>query len=693
MGRIWLQGRSQSGKTTALVNQIKTWVEAQDCRAIAVPGLLVLAANNRNQWDLATRLQTELNGTYPFTSKTAIAFIQDEVKLFWPLIATPLELKGDLPLRLRPEMEQKLARELWVDTLGTWELPPNERYQNRLVRRLLDLLFLAGAAGIGAEEIPQRLHQGNLSLLTGLTAMAGFGDRLTAFTATAGELILQWRDWCLERGFLTYGILYELYGQHLLPNKTYRASLGQRFRAIFADDVQDYPAIAQAIAMVLLDQGCHAVFTENPVGRVRLGLGADPDHWQNLSKCCQVIALEREAGLAGSLGAQVQGYLDHRALGKRLPTQMQSIQAIARAQLLTRVTEQIQHLVKDQGVAPGDIAIIAPGLDEVARYTLMDGLAAANIPLEPLQEQRPLYSSPWGRSLVTLLALIYPGCGRLIYGADVAEMLILLSQTPQGKPAIDPVRAGLLVDYCFQPDPERPQLLPVATMARGDRLGYQASTAYTQICQWFHQAQTTDALTPQGVLETLNRAIQDFYLQKLSPDYGQLATFRELMETAQHFWQCGDRLHQNLSISAQIREFIQLLQEDTITTNPRPQQQFNHQPRNAVTLATIFQYRGDRRRHPYQFWLDVGSRLWEKGGAATLFGYGVFLKNWDGQPWSITAEQKGDRQRLQDIVQDLLARTDIQIYLCHSDFGTNGSEQLGPLYPLLQATEEKITLL
>ncbi|MBV5261824.1 hypothetical protein FLX56_25760 [Synechococcus moorigangaii CMS01] len=688
MGAIWLRGRSRSGKTTALVARLQAWVEGQDQQAIALPGLLVLAASNRQQRELADLVQQKMGGRYPFVSKTPVGFMADEVELFLPLIDAELGFTPRFPLRLRPEMEQKLARELWSETLEMWDFPSNERWQNRLVRRLLDLLFLAGAAGIEAEQIPQRLIQGNLSLLSETVALAEGGDPLETVAETAGQLIVQWRDWCLARGFLTYGIIYGLYQQYLLNNAQYRTSLGQRFGAIFADDVQDYPAIAKDLATVLLDQNCTGVFTENPVGRVRLGLGADPDAWEEVAQRCEIVDLGQTAGLEKSLGTQVQTFLARPGFGGQLPGAIQSIQTISRAQLLTKVSKQIRTLVQVQGVSPAAIAIIAPGLDEVARYTLLENLAAAAIPLVPLQEQRPIYSSPWGRSLITLLALLYPGSGRLIQGQDVAEMLIMLSQTAAEKPLIDPVRAGLLVDYCFQPDPEHPQLLPIETMPRGDRLGYQASHAYTEIRQWIQQTQATGNLSPQGILQTLNRAIQVFYLQKLPPHYDQLAALRELSETAQHFWQCGDRLERAQPITAQLTALLQLIQAETLTANPRPQYNFNHQLPDGITLATIFQYRAARLHHPYQFWLDAGSQLWEKGGAATLFGYGVFLRNWDGQPWSMATAQKGDRQRLQDITQDLLARTDTQIYLCHSDFDTNGSEQLGPLYPLIQAAQE-----
>ena len=57
-----------------------------------------------------------------------------------------------------------------------------------------------------------------------------------------GELLLLWRKWCLERGLLTYGLIYELYWRYLLPNPKYQQHLTNRYQAVFADDVDDYPS-------------------------------------------------------------------------------------------------------------------------------------------------------------------------------------------------------------------------------------------------------------------------------------------------------------------------------------------------------------------------------------------------------------------------------------------------------------------
>ena len=106
-----------------------------------------------------------------------------------------------------------------------------------------------------------------------------------------GDLLLDWRSWCLQRGLLSYGIIYELYWRYLLPNATYQAHLVRRYQAIFADDVDDYPAIARDLFELLIDRGAFAVFTYNPDGKIRLGLNADPNYLEGLANRCQIEEL------------------------------------------------------------------------------------------------------------------------------------------------------------------------------------------------------------------------------------------------------------------------------------------------------------------------------------------------------------------------------------------------------------------
>jgi hypothetical protein len=695
---LWITGTTRSGKTNRLITEFSQWVRKQSIQQSKllhpqdgiVSAILAFAANNDNRRELADRLSEEIEGTYPIICKTPVGFITDEVTLFWPLIFEQLSIKAQFPLRLRPETEQELATNLWREE-SDWSVLTKANGEYRFVRQTLDLLQLAGASGIAPEEIPTILEQGFPDL-----------SENNLLYPRMGELLLKWRNWCLNRGLLTYGIIYEIYWRYLLLSPQYQKHLTQRHQIIFADDTDDYPAIAKDLFELLLDQDVRGVFTYNADGQIRLGLNADPNYLKQIAQRCQVVKLE---GAGESEQHNQSNYIDlavqlvtENTYGLSLPQTIQSIQTISRAELLRATTQNILETVKEDKVQPSDIAIIAPGLDEIGRYTIMEILSAQGIAVTLVNEQRPLISSPTVRALLTLMALVYPGIGKLVDRDAIAEMLTILSQNSvEGKliPHIDLVRAGLLADYCYYVDPECPDLLPIESFPRWDRLGNQGATAYQKICDWIEsnrEQQQQQCYVSPAIF--LNLAIAHFIGKTESITHNTLSALRELMETAQHYWEVDRRLRQiQPSLQTQavtVANFITLLRRGTITANPRRHSQFAS-PESAVSLATIFQYRSLRTAHRRQYWLDAGSPLWEQGGAATLFGAPLFLQQWSGHSWMPDDQYNMDRERLQRIVRDLLGRVSEKVILCHSDLGVNGTEQMGALFPLVQASRQFVS--
>ena len=686
------------------------------------PQILILAANAENRINLMDRISEATSEQYPYHSTTPLGFFEDEVILFWPLLIQALDLRGQFPLRLRPETEQELAGRFWRPQIEKLQQPGVSL--ERMIRRTLDLFQLAAFSCTPTEEIGMILQQGFEEV------GAGSPSALGNFYANIVELLQQWRDWCWQRGLLTYGIITELYWRYLLPNSTYQQHLIHRYPFVFADDVDEYPAITYQLFNFLLDNGSVGVFTYNPDGAIRLGLGGDPEYLAQLQTRCQIEALDAAHNLAQEIGEPivelvVDNYLNNSIY--QLPTYFQSIQTRSRAALLRETAEAIVKDINLGIVKPEEVAIIAPGLDAIARYSLISILNHDGIAVESLKEQRPLISYPMIRALLSILTLVYPGLGRLVDRDAVAEMLVVLSQRSitkgekeidsqenlQKTNDIDPVRAGLLADRCFYPDITHPRLLPIQTFSRWDRVGYRATRVYNQILEWIEKQRTQQQQRqlPNPIF-LLDRAIQKFFISSYL-SFAQLAALRELMETATHYWEVERRLQQNYQLqgtegmtddpveedssSNTVEKFIQFLRRGVVSANPYPVSSIGHSP-PAVTLATIFQYRASRKFHRWQFWLDVGSPLWLSGGTATLYGAPLFLQGQLGKCWTIEDTQQSDRERLRRILLDLLSRVtychsssvngsnEHRIYLCHSDLAVNGQEQTGPLLPLVYSS-------
>lgn len=663
--------------------------------------MLVFAATGDNRLDLVEQL-TASSQMYPVVSATPLGFFQDEVILFYPLLVEQLSIPARFPLRLRPETEQELATRLWQPELESGDLVLEGITDYFLVRRVLDLLQLAASGGVALDDIPTVLHD-------------GFGE--SPVWEVMGRALTRWWDWCLERGLLTYGLVTMLYGRYLLPHPDYQHHLRQRYRAVLADDVDEYPAIAHALFDLLLDADLPACFTYNPEGGIRRGLGADPDALAMVQTRCQVECLDIPADTLGAEWAEtLVGWVREPVLMPQMPDAIRSLQTTSRAQLLRQTADIITAGVQAGWVQPKEVAIIGPGLDAIARYTLREILSRKDIAVEALNEQEPLVGSPTIRALLTLLALVYPGLGDLLEGGAIAELLAVLSQParPAINPSIleqahiDPVRAGLLVDHCFVPDRDHPRLLPVTAFPRWDRLGYRAAQSYEQIRDWIdaqrQQQQQRLLLSPVTLLD---RAIQHFLLGGSHLPYDRLAALREFMETAQHYWEVNARLQQapdpsllasdfqappaqaqslksRPNPSIPVGHFIRLLRNGTLTADPYPARPLTE--RNAVTLATIYQYRIARLFHRWQFWLDAGSALWLTG-SSDLFGAPLMRSTWNGRPWTTADALLADQHRLERQVRDLLLRTGERLYLCHSDLATTGQEQTGSLLTLVNAAQ------
>ncbi|MEI6064853.1 MAG: hypothetical protein WCQ26_09695 [Pseudanabaena sp. ELA748] len=666
MTNLWIEGGSRSGKTERIISRFCDWAETdfayQSNPQAASQKVLVLTVDAQQRRELSDRLMLETHGRYPVTAVTPLSFFQNEVRLFWTLLVKTLNLKAQFPLRLRVENEQELASQIWQNRIETGTLQMEGIGRDRLVRRLLDLFLLAAYSGRDINEIPAILNAGIQ------TNRSEGSEDILAQWQEIGEALQEWREYCWERGLLTYGIITDLFAHHLLPNPQYQRQLNQRFQYIIVDRADEMPAIACDLCRFLLKNGAHGLFTFNPDGSARLGLGSDPDYWQQLKSDCDIEKLTHANHTLGAeIADSVLEIVSQPSLRFIEPyAKVYSIESVSRAKLFRNVAETIAEAIALGIVAANEIAIIAPGLDNIANYAIAEILRKKNINITPLNDQRPLSYSARVRSLLTLITLVYPNLGNLVSRDHVAEMLVVLTE------AIDPVRAGMLANYCFVPHPEHPHLLAAETYNQWNRLGYEATQAYKHLQEWIEQQSSSD--TP---LLFIDRAIQAFFKpRKLG--YENTATLQALIETAQYYWQLGYRL--DLKDAVILENFIKLIRQGTVTANPYAP----NLPEDSVVLATIVQYRMARRSHRWQFWLDASSDLWGQGGAASLFAAPLFLKNWNGEEWTIENQRDADTQRLQRLLRDLLDRTGDRLYLCHSELSTNGQLQNGVLLPLIE---------
>ncbi len=661
---VWWTGVAGSGKSDRLTQTYAHWVgTGADSRAI-----FAFSASSELRTQLFQQLQTATHNRVIVQAFTPIGFFQREVLLYWPLLQDQLRLLARFPLTIAPENEQELADKLFAKELEAGQISVEGFSRERVVRHIIDNLQLAASAGLPVEAIADRL-----------LASRGEGGPVPAeMLAKVGELADRFRTALLNQGLLTYSLMTELYGRHLLPNRLYCQQLLQRCRWAIADDVDEYPALMGDLFEVLLQEQVPCHFSFNPEGSVRFGYGADPVALESLSRFCTVHELEPSRGLEQECVAMLAVLEDPAAAWDDVAaplSHLQLLQTSTRRELLRTVADVAIAAVRDGDVRADEMASVGPGLDPVGVYTLRTLLENANISVRLLDNSRPLQSSPLMRALLTLVALVYPNCGHLLSPEQLAEMLVVASDRQ-----IDPVRAGLLSDSCFLPQPDRPQLLNVGADPRRDRLGAKASAVYQPIARWVQQQQQ-ETLKP--LPEFLQDALRQFWLEQ-TLDRQQVSTYRAAIEAAQRYEAVAQRLGQPPETIG--RSFYELLASGAVTAKPDITD-LDGWDRTGIVLGTVYQYRMARLSHRVQFWLDAGSSLWNTAyssfGSFQLKNPYLFLQDWDGEVWSPERTQRVLDEGLERVLADLTHRCGERIILCHSDLSIAGSELSGPLLPIV----------
>lgn len=658
----WISGRSRSGKTYALVREFARWVGQGSSVIPRERSLLFLTDTVEGRQAIQREIESQLGSGYAPYITTPLGFMQDEVELFWPLLVQAEAVAPRLPLRLKPETELMWAQRLWQPWLdqNTFAVlgENHDRLRcvtgDRATRHLLDIFQLAAFARLSLDDLPQLLSNHHLEIPS----------------ETVGAIVTalkQWQSWCTAHSLLTYGITTDLFGRVLLEHPQYQASLRQRFQCLLADNTHNYPAVMADLIEHLNQQGIEIALTHQPMGAVRLGLGADPDAFLGLKE--QATVIEQSPPVNTVFGA-IDLRLHIQALlatpQSTLPEKIAAIQTTSRMQLLQEVVETIAAAIHQGMVQPNEIAILAPGLDSVARYVLSSEFKKRRIPLVLWNEQRPLIQSPFVRALLTLLTFVYPYTGITSEATAVAEMLTVLLPRE-----IDPVRAGLLSCYCFQAGLEKSELLSTTQYSHWDRFGHRATKAYEELRHWL-----TGLAPEKPPVHILEAAIQR-YLWPQNLTASELAPLRSLLEGTAAYWQIYDHLaeYRATPTAERLREWIFLLRRGTITADPLPSLR---QPQG-VLLATTFQYRSAQLAHRWHFWLDVGSPRWQDGGLQCLWQAPMFLRQGAASPSARVWQWESER--LEHLLVDLCSRVSDRLFLCHSDLAANGSEQEGPLSP------------
>ena len=704
--KLHLAGPFGSGKTTLAIERVR-WLLGQE--RIRGDDIIVLTPQRTlaQPYHEALR-QADLPPGPPVRMTTLAGLARDAVQLYWPLLSNAAGFidPSREPTFLNLETSQYHMAFFVDGALDRGDFDGVRVERSRIISQVLDNLNKAALQGFTVDETYARLE---LAVPGGEQRTA----RLNALRA-ARRISHEFRQLCLRSTLIDFSLQIELLDRQVLANPWSRTHLFRAHRHLIFDNMEEDTIVAHRLVGRWLPYLESALLVADDDGGYRVFLGADPEGAAELAAACTVRLrldhshvmsaglqrLTRQVGraLRGRQAAAAQAAVQDEApadadtaeaapvsqLGLTLPSEAFRFYP----QMLDWVAAEIRHLVVEEGVAPGQIAVLAPFVSDAMRFSLQSRLAAADIPSTTHRPSRALVAEPAARSLLTWAALAHPHWGIRPAHADLVQALSLSIDR------LDPVRAHVLARIVYPR--QRPtielgsfaQLVP----AMQERITYVAGAAYDHLRGWLYAYRAES--TPVPLDQFFARLFGELLSQPgygFHQDYDAARVANQLVESARNFrWAmegvdlasvAPDASSQAPQRALLGREYVHLVESGALGALYVPGWR---EPGNAVFLAPAYTFLMRNRAVAVQFWLDIGASGWWERLYQPLTHPQVLSQRWpEAQIWTDYDEYITRQETMRRLLLGLIRRTRRRIYLGASDYSESGMEQRGPLLNLV----------
>ncbi|MHB1294071.1 MAG: UvrD-helicase domain-containing protein [Anaerolineae bacterium] len=690
--RLYVHGPAGTGKSTALIHRVTRLLQ-EGVRTYEMLVMVPRRAEGERYERALARLEAPSRGGIDLV--TYNGFTRRAVALFWPLVARAAGFRHPErePVFLTIESAQyhmlQVCEPLIAD--GGYFSDLTIR-RGRLLSQLIDNLNKSALAGFDHTEIYPRLKG----------AWTGGPEHLASW-AQAQECAVRFRRHCLERGLLDLSLVTEVFHRHLLRNDVFQRVFSNRYRHVVVDNVEENVPVAHDLIRFAAETCASMVLACDDGGGYRIFLGADAGGGQALQASCaetlhlnEPVAGEEIRCLADAIcaGLHVAPYpeADCRPLLKRaISGQFRGRFWIS---MVRWVAARAAELVA-QGVAPGEIGIVAPYVNEVMRFTLEEELKAQGLSMRLLRPSTALADDPTIRGLLALVRLAHPG-----WAITVQERVLVLHRDDvalgleTALEGLDPVRAHLLARATYQIDTcclaNLSELEQAAagkrTASIWERVGFQVGERYEALRAWLERYAAGPALS-------LDVFLSELFADLLSrPGYGfvrhpsRARAYARLVESARKFRQsaCGEGEPEG-GWSVLSHDYTDLVLGGLASAEYLSDVPETEELPDEVVVAPAYAYLTRDMRSRYQFWIDLGSDgWWNRPNQPVTHPY-VLSRQWPvGQPWRDIEEEQARREALGRVVRGLAARCTEGVYLASSELGIGGEEQGVRLERLIQ---------
>lgn len=676
-----LTGRASTGKTAAAVARMRFLLD-QGARADSI--LLLTPQRMLHEPYLESLIRDPYAGT-EITPATIGGLARRMVDLFWPLAAEAAGFAHPdrAPIFLTLETAQYYMAHLVRPLLdeGYFESVTIDR--NRLYSQILDNLNKSAAVGFDYRQIGERLT----------AAWTGDPAQKRVY-ADAQDCATRFREYCLQNNLLDFSLQLEILWNVLWRDASVRSHLTGTYRHLIYDNAEEDVPVAHDLIADWFAEFDSALVVCDEGGGYRHFLGADPRSARRFEELCnERIVFEDSLVMSASI-AEVERSLSHIITGE--PTtrdtrgNLDSIHIVFREdseretphfypELLDAIIRRVHGLINEEGIPPAEIAILAPYLSDALRFSLMNRLEAAGIPVRSHRPSRSLRDEPASRALLTLAALAHPRWEMHPPRPDVAYALMLALDT-------DLVRAQLLVEIVYRQKDLRLSPFDEIRGETQERITFVIGNKYALLRQWLNVYRETEPMPPDHFLRKLFGEVlsQPGFGFHRNFDFARVAA--SLIESVKKFRQALEPTMAEGGATVPFdelgREYFAMLQDGVIAAQYL--QPYRHQE-NAVLVAPAYTFLMMNRPVTAQFWLDIGSSSWVERPSQPLTQPHVLSRNWPpGRLWTDADEVASQTDILAHLVGGLLHRCRERVYLGFADLGESGFEQRGILLRVFQ---------
>ena len=686
-GSIFLCGPAGTGKTTVGVERMLALM-AQGERADSI---LLLAPQRTLAWPYVEALNHPgVVGGGVVSILTVGGLAQRMVDLFWPLAAEAAGFArpDEPPTFLTLETAQYYMARLVRPMLDEGYFSAATIDPNRLYSQVIDNLNKAALVGFPYIEIGERLQ----AAWIGEPAQA----RLYADAQQAAE---RFRLYCLAHNLLDFSLQLEVFLQHLWTQPFCRETLTRTYRHLIYDNIEEDTPAAHDLLRQWLPEFDSALLIYDTDGGYRVFLGADPHSAYALKDLCQgqveltssFVTSPDLRALAGGLGEAILHRTDPSASrftapGLALPEAGEGNPRAVLSytyhrfhpEMLDWVAGQIALLVEEDGVPPGEIAVLAPFMSDALRFSISERLRRLGIPSRSHRPSRALREEPAIQCLLTLAALAHPEWGIRPTKFDLAYTLI------EAIDGLDLVRSKLLAEIVYR---VRDGHVTLGSFDRieprvQERITYVFGERYEGLRAWLDEYRSDP---PQELDHFLSRLFGELLSQpgySFHNDFTAGQQTANLIESVRKFrWGVANGLAEDRASLG--KDYLEMVRAGVVAAQYLRAWQV--QPEDAVLLAPAYTFLMLNRPVENQFWIDAGGSGWFERLYQPLTHPYVLSRRWPaGAAWNDADEYEADQAALYRLALGLIRRCRGRIYLGLSALSEQGYEQQGALLKALQ---------